>query len=94
MEARQEEQHRPDCEPDIDVGSTAEEMSHVCETRVNIPWVLYDLLLKVSQNIVRGLWPDQVEGVPASRVTTWMEHAVDRFDAWRALTARGGPGLH
>lgn len=68
----------------------AEEMAHACETRVDFLWVLYDRLLKVSQNIVRALWSDQAEGVPANQVAAWPEHAVDRFEAWRVSSARGG----
>ncbi|KAE8767634.1 hypothetical protein D1007_60976 [Hordeum vulgare] len=33
---------------------------------------------------------DRVEGVPESRVATWLGHAAHRFDAWRASTARAG----
>ncbi|KAE8800371.1 hypothetical protein D1007_24147 [Hordeum vulgare] len=90
VEALREEQHRAGCDTDVGAGWSVEEMAHACERWVYFVPVHYDRLQAMGQDNVRSLWPDQAEGVHVIRVLAWLEHAVDRFNAWRASAARGG----
>lgn len=52
VEACREDQRRAGYEPDVVAGWTTEEMAHACKTRVDFLQVLWDRLLRASQNVV------------------------------------------